>query len=161
LMAVSNILVTGGALLPISERTLSHPSIDATLGPGLSGWVGRLVETPIPQDWVGLARQVQLQRSGAPSYLFGERRQQGWGYYYLVTLAVKVPLTFWLIVAGRAAWARRIPSAGRDWILPVGIVAFLVMASLGSARNFGFRYLLPLAPLAIVWISGLAEAAGW
>ena len=28
---------------------------------------------------------------------------------------------------------------------------------LGSKRNYGFRYLLPLAPPAIVWVSALAE----
>jgi hypothetical protein len=161
IMAVSNIVVTGGALLPISERTGTHPSIDGKLGPGLSGWIGRLVETPIPQDWVGFARQVQLQHSGAPSYLLGERRDKGWVIYYLVALAVKVPLTFWPILVARAAWTRRIPSAGRDWVLPIGIIAFLAIASLGSSRNFGLRYLLPLAPLSIVWISGLAESDRW
>ena len=101
------------------------------------------------------------QRSGRPSYLFGEVRETGWWYYYLVALAVKVPLAFWLIVAARAALARRIPSAGRDWVLPACAVAFLAIASLGSTRNLGIRYLLPIAPLAIVWISGLAEGNAW
>ncbi len=31
----------------------------------------------------------------------------------------------------------------------------------GSRRNYGFRYLLPLAAPAIVWVSGLAEGARW
>ena len=64
-----------------------------------------------------------MQKSGAPSYLFGEIRETGWRHYYLVTLAVKVPLAFWLILALRAALARRIPSAGRDWALPAAAVA--------------------------------------
>ena len=37
----------------------------------------------------------------------------------------------------------------------------MAIASLGSTRNLGIRYLLPIAPLAIVWISGLAEANTW
>jgi hypothetical protein len=110
---------------------------------------------------VAFIRQSQMQRSGAPSYLFGELRQTGWKYYYLVALAVKVPLTFWLVVAARAALARRSPSAGRDWVLPVTAVAFLTIASLGSTRNLGVRYLLPVAPLAIVWISAMAEGQRW
>ena len=37
------------------------------------------------------------------------------------------------------------------------MVLFLAITALGSSRNYGLRYLLPLAPLAIVWVSGLAE----
>jgi hypothetical protein len=64
-------------------------------------------------------------------------------------------------MALRVAVARRIPSAGRFWALPAAAVAFLVIASLGSTRNLGIRYLLPIAPLAIVWISGLAACTPW
>jgi hypothetical protein len=161
IMGLSDVIVTAGATLPISGRTGDHPSIDGKVDPLVSTTLGRLLETPIPQDWVGFVRQALHQRSGAPGYLFGEVRETGWGHYYLVTLAVKVPLAFWLILAARAALARRIPSAGRDWVLPACAVAFLVIASLGSTRNLGIRYLLPIAPMAIVWISGLAATNAW
>jgi hypothetical protein len=46
-------------------------------------------------------------------------------------------------------------------MLPFTILVFLAVASLGSTRNYGIRYLLPLAPLAIVWVSALAEAGPW
>ncbi len=74
---------------------------------------------------------------------------------------MKVPLAFWLVLAARAAMSRRIRSTGRDWILPVAALVFLAIASIGSTRNLGIRYLLPVAPLAIVWISGLAEGNRW
>jgi hypothetical protein len=160
-MAMSDVVITGGALLPLSPRTGDHPSLINRFGPTVGGGLGRIVEARFPQDWVGFSRQVTLQRSGAPGYLLGELRETGWWYYFLVALAVKVPLTFWLVLATRAAVARRIPSSGRDWVLPVAMVAFLVIASLASTRNLGFRYLLPIAPLAIVWISGLAEGPRW
>jgi hypothetical protein len=161
IMALSNVVVTAGAMLPMSERTGPHPSFDGKFGPVVERGIRRLAETSFPQDWVGFLRQTLLQRSGAPSYLFGELRNTGWSYYYLVALAVKVPLTFWLVMALRAALARRIPSTGRDWVLPTAAAAFVALASLASTRNFGIRYLLPVAPLAIVWISGLAERRGW
>jgi Dolichyl-phosphate-mannose-protein mannosyltransferase len=161
IMGLSDVIVTAGATLPISTRTGDHPSIDGKLDPFLGQRLGRLLEMPIPQDWVGFVRQALHQRSGAPGYLFGEVRETGWGHYYLVTLAVKVPLVFWLILAARAALARWIPSAGKDWVLPACSVAFLVIASLGSTRNMGIRYLLPIAPLAIIWISGLAAGNAW
>src|SRR5262249_10198470 len=103
------------------------------------------------------------QRSGGSSYLFGTRRMHGWWYYYFVALAVKVPLTFWLLVLGRVGLglSGKLRSAGRDWMLPVSIGLFLTIAALGSSRNYGLRYILPLAPLALVWVSGLAEGGRW
>ncbi|HZW29869.1 MAG TPA: hypothetical protein VFF52_04125, partial [Isosphaeraceae bacterium] len=160
-MALANVAITGGALLPISQQTGAHPTFDGKFGPAVQRWLRSLIEAPFPQDWVGFLRQTILQRSGAPSYLFGELRETGWSYYYLVALAVKVPLTFWLVLAARAAVAGGIPSAGRAWVLPAAAAAFVTLASVASTRNFGLRYLLPIAPMAIVWISGLAEGKRW
>lgn len=158
-MVLVNLALTGFALLPLSERMASHPSFEGRVPPMIERFLRWLVETPIPQDWVGFATQMRHQRSGGPSYLLGETRQFGWWYYYLIALAVKVPLVFWPIalVRIRLAWRRRSEPPGRDLILPVAIFAFLVITALGSKRNYGLRYLLPLAPLAIVWVSALAE----
>jgi hypothetical protein len=162
-MAISDVVLTGGAMLAPSERSGSHPSIDGKYGPTVAGLMRLLYETPIPQDFAGFAHQFHLQTSSVTGYLFGERREAGWWYYYLVATAVKVPLLFFLVLVGRAALDRRIksPSSGSDWMLPVTIVVFLAIASIGSKRNIGFRYLLPIAPLAIIWISGLAWGGRW
>ena len=42
-------------------------------------------------------------------------------------------------------------------LLPVVFLLFLTITAVGSSRNYGMRYLLPLAPLAIVWVSAVAE----
>jgi hypothetical protein len=160
-MGLSDVVITGGAMLSISGQTGHHPSFTGRLGKAAERWISGAIETPIPQDWAGFVRQAIMQKLGGAGYLFGEVREMGWRHYYLVTLAVKVPLVCWLIVVLRAALTRRIPSTGRDWILPTAAVTFLAIASLGSTRNLGFRYLLPIAPLAIVWISGLAEGPSW
>src|SRR5262249_6734527 len=44
-----DVLVTGGATLPLSQGSGSHPSLDSRLGPWLGGVVTRAVEAPIPQ----------------------------------------------------------------------------------------------------------------
>lgn len=165
-MGLSNLVVTGFATLPMSTTAGAHPSVDPRIPGSLRRLAERVIELPIPQELVGFATQVIHQRSGGPSYLFGERREQGWWYYYLVALAVKVPLTFWLLMAGRLLWRRPIRSSGHDAMLPATIAIFLAIVSLASSRNYGIRYLLPMAPLAIVWVSGLAEVAfsgrsGW
>ncbi|MBX6314356.1 MAG: glycosyltransferase family 39 protein [Isosphaeraceae bacterium] len=160
-MVLSNWVLTGFALMPLSQRAGAHPSLDGRFGPLLGRLVARAVETPLPQDWVGFATQVHHQRSGGPSYLWGEQRMTGWWYYYFVALAVKVPLSFWLLVVGRIGLGRRVRSNGGDEIIPLALGVFLLAAALGSSRNYGIRYLLPLAPLAIVWVSALAEADRW
>ncbi len=163
--------VTGFAVLSLSGRSGYHPS-----APNL-GW---LLELPIPQDWAGFATQLRHQRNGGPSYLLGERRMTGWWYYFPVALAVKVPLACWLLIGARLAYcllgrrSARKPSPARGEgaecsshadkkgsLLPLVIAAFLAIAMFASKRNYGVRYLLPMAPLAIVWISALAERRGF
>ena len=158
-LLLADFAITGFALLPPSRSTGDHPTINASFGGTLANGIARIYETPVPQDWVGLATQLHHQMSGGSSYLLGQRRTIGWKYYYFVAMAVKVPLTFWLLLAARAAlaWRRDETCRPRDDLLPLTIGLFLAIAAAGSARNYGLRYLLPLAPLAIVWISRLAE----
>jgi hypothetical protein len=163
-MLVADLVVTGAAVMPLAHTTGGgHPSLDGRFShyPGLGRLVTRAVETPIPQDWVGFATQIQHQRSGGSSYLLGERRMHGWWYYYFVALAVKVPLSFGLLVIARGLAGRRTGTGCHDWVLPAIAVIFLAATAIGSSRNYGLRYLLPLAPIAIVWVSALAEREGW
>ena len=156
-MILSNLILTGFATTPLSVRAGPHPWLEGRLSPGPLRWANEILATSFPRDWVGFANQVMHQRNGGPSYLMGERRMTGWGHYYLVALAVKVPLAFWLLVAGRSALKARPSRGDRDWIMPVIIATFLLVAMLGSKRNYGYRYLLPVATPAIVWVSALAE----
>jgi 4-amino-4-deoxy-L-arabinose transferase-like glycosyltransferase len=160
-MLLANLVVTGFAVLPLSGATGRHLTIETHFSGRLGPWIARLYETPIPQDWVGLANQMHHQISGGPSYLLGERRMTGWLSYYFIALAVKVPLAFWLLLAGRMATAKGIQDnpRRRDDVLPITIGLFLAIVALGSARNYGVRYLLPLFPLAIIWVSMLGEEA--
>jgi hypothetical protein len=159
-MTLSNVLVTGGALLPLSESRGVHPTL-ASSGPVVERIITRVLECPLPQDWVGFVRQAHHQRAGGPSYLFGERRMTGWWYYYFVCLAFKAPIGLWMLASARA-WISRSSAGGvGDRLILLTIAAFLAIVSIGSSRNYGIRYLLPVAPLAIVWISGLAEVGPW
>jgi len=160
-MAAADVAITGGSMAPISGQSGDHPSFTGKIPPAAERLVRQVVETPIPLDWAGFIRQAVIQKMGGPSYLFGQTSNTGWRHYYLVTLAVKVPLCFWLVMLVRGVLGKRIASAGLDWVLPAAAAAFLALASLGSTRNLGIRYLLPVAPLAIVWISGLAQAGRW
>lgn len=161
IMLLSNAAVTGFAHLPLSKSHGRHPTIEKWFGSSRVDLLTSLYETPIPQDWVGIATQTHHQASGGPSYLLGERRMKGWWYYYLIAIAVKVPLTFWLLIAMRLILMKQCPPEPKakllNTVLPLIILLFMVITLLGSSRNYGVRYLLPLAPLTIVWLSSLGE----
>ena len=159
IMGLSNLVLTQFALLPMSQTKDSHPGIDQRVPEIVRNMVERAVEVPIPQEIVGFANQVLQQRSGGLSYLFGERRGMGWWYYYFVAIAVKLPLTFFALILGRTILSRQIKSSGRDSMLLVVMALFLFVTAIASSRNFGIRYLFPISPLAIIWVSGLAESS--
>ena len=101
-MMLSNAALTGFVCLPLSKSHGHHPTLERWFGISGNNIAALLYETPLPQDWVGFANQMHHQASGGPSYLFGERRMNGWWYYYLVALAVKTPLCLlWLLIAAR------------------------------------------------------------
>ena len=161
IMLLANLVVTGFARLPLSTSHGRHPTLERWLGGSSGVLLARLYETPLPQDWVGFATQMHHQASGGPSYLLGERRMTGWWYYYLVALAVKVPLTFWLLAAARLGLSGASdpdpPARSYNALLPLVFFLYLAITAVGSSRNYGVRYLLPLAPLAIVWVSAVGE----
>jgi hypothetical protein len=164
IMVFADLAITSFAMISLSPTRGEHPSI----GP-LSRLVGatlatRMYESPIPQDLVGFITQTYLQVSGGASYLFGERKMTGWWYYYFVALAVKLPLAFWWFFCARLALGTSAASGDRAQprtraLIVVFIMLFLTITALCSSRNYGVRYLLPLAPLAIVWISAVAESS--
>jgi hypothetical protein len=160
-MVLADAAVTGFACMPLSTSHGRHPTIERWFNPRVVDLIARLYETPLPQDWVGFATQLHHQASGGPSYLFGERRMTGWWYYYLVAVAVKVPLTFWILTVARIALRRRCPGVFPPFCenerLPLVFLLYMVITAIGSSRNYGVRYLLPLAPLAIVWVSEIAK----
>jgi Dolichyl-phosphate-mannose-protein mannosyltransferase len=162
ILLLADATVTGFANLPLSTSQGHHPTIERWFGRGGNELLAWIYEIPLPQDWIGFAVQMHHQTFGGPSYLFGARRMQGWWYYYLVAVAVKVPLTFWALVAARLA----LPGRSRNDasfseynnLLLLVFVLYLSITAAGSSRNYGIRYLLPLAPLAIVWISALGKS---
>lgn len=120
------------------------------------------VPLPVPADYV---RGIDFQRSDFEgkfrSYLAGEWRSVGWWHYYLVGLALKVPLStlaLLLVSATLLIMRRPLTCSWRDdltLLLPVAAVLTLVSSQTGFSHHL--RYVLPLFPFAIVF----AGRAGW
>ena len=74
----------------------------------------------------------------------------GWWYYYLIAVAVKVPLTFWLLVAARLALMKRrppeVPSQDfNDRCSPSFFSSTMVITAVGSSRNYGCALPSPIS----------------
>ena len=164
-MFLADWVLTGFATAPISPNRGEHHSLDRGMPASWRTIASRALETPIPRDLAGFATQVRLQGRGGTSYLMGRRSEKGWWYYYFAALAVKTPLSLWMIVLARSFRRgdsdARERERGMESLIPVVIGVFLAIAAAGSSRNFGVRYLLPLAPLTIVWGSRIVEGNIW
>ena len=105
---------------------------------------------------------------GYPVYLDGELRSRSWWYYYLFTLAYKVPegtlalagLTAVVAIAGRR---NRCPALDEAAVWAVPAVVLGVM-SVATNINLGLRYVLPIFPYVFIgmgrlvpWASGLGR----
>jgi 4-amino-4-deoxy-L-arabinose transferase-like glycosyltransferase len=118
---------------------------------------------PFPANFVqGIDAQRQEFELEKWSYLRGEWRHGGWWYYYLYSLAVKVPLGTWLLgllACGVMLLRRGYSATWRDEMtLLAPIVVVLVLVSSQTGFNHHMRYVLPILPFAFVWISKVARA---
>lgn len=87
-------------------------------------------------------------------YLNGELSRTGWYHYFLVVLALKLPLGLLLAlaVAGWSGVARRAPRTAFVLVPPL---VFFVLASLARV-DLGVRVVLPVLPFLYVLAAGLA-----
>ena len=121
-------------------------------------WLGQ-VPVPLPACYVeGIdVQKHEFARADRPSYLAGEYRYPGWWYYYLYALAIKVPLGFWVIGAITIVQCARPKTRLASWrdqlflLLPAVVVLTLVSSQTGINRHM--RYVLPVFPFVLIWIS--------
>jgi hypothetical protein len=165
-------LITGGSLIVVNagyEFTgtgtrlgtidfVSRPFAGDATGQPL-GWGNRFRGTsvadltiPVPVDFLrGIDTQWRDMAAGRPSYLRGEWRTDGWWYYYLYALGVKLPLgSIGLIITGAvsalvAAVRRSVSWAelAAVWLPPTAI---LILVSAHTEFNHHMRYVLPAVP---------------
>ncbi|NQT14212.1 MAG: hypothetical protein HQ582_15765, partial [Planctomycetes bacterium] len=119
------------------------------------------VPVPLPKNYVQGAdlQKWDFERTRW-SYLRGEWRTQGWWYYYLYGLAIKVPIgTLVLIILAAIASARwrvfRAPWRDEIYLLIPGLI-ILVLASCQLGLNKHLRYVLPILPFLFIWMSKVA-----
>jgi hypothetical protein len=110
-------------------------------------WLASL-PCPLPMHYVaGFDEQRFESEGGYQMYLRGTLRRTGWWYYYFYALAVKAPLSTWLLL-GLAVfdfvWSGE--RRGRHRVLWWLALAPLLAMSLLTDINLGLRYVLPVLP---------------
>ncbi len=134
--------VFGFAFGTIAE--IDHESLHRSQSVFGSTWFVTDLSVPAPALVDGILIVKNHDHWGHPAFLFGEKRWQGWWYYFPVALFYKTPVPFLLLaLAGCVLLFRRRPE-----------VALIAAATLGVAMtshlNIGVRHVLPIyAPLAI------------
>jgi hypothetical protein len=125
-------------------------------------WLSQL-PVPVPANYLqGIDVQKHDFEKHFNPYLRGEWRKQGWWYYYLYALTIKVPLGVWLLalLAAFLGLTRRGYAASwRDEIVVLA-PALLVLTFVSAQTGFNHhsRYVLSIFPFAFVWMSKAARA---
>jgi hypothetical protein len=147
--------------IPFVSRALGDPEVAVPPPEGSNRFRGTWMEglrVPVPANYL---RGIDVQRRDFErinwSYLRGEWRQDGWWYYYLYALGVKVPMGTWGLVALALVLGltrRGYAASWRDELcLLAPLLVVLVLVSSQTGMNHHMRYVLPMFGFAFVWMS--------
>jgi hypothetical protein len=125
-----------------------------------NSWLGT-IPLPLPRNYVlGIdLQQHDFEQYPRPFFLGGTWSKEGWWYYYLYAAAIKVPLSFWLLIAVgcliRFYDGRTVFSPRDEIAVLFPCFAILITVSSKTGINEHLRYALPCLPFLIVWVSAL------
>lgn len=162
---------------PLSAKLRKNPTLGGPVRPLILNhpWVARVVDDfatrtplPMPSFFRGFYNMVNHTVQGHSTYLLGQSSEKGWWYYFPVVAAVKTPtgtLLLLLLALGVSAWSvfrnglmagwRRLRELRPEWYLLAIPAAMYFAACMGSHINIGIRHMLPMYPLALMWIAAV------
>jgi hypothetical protein len=159
-----------GPLVPHED---SHPLLDGFIpgnNPSIKRAVYALAENlPIPapayfSDFAWLRRYT---RAGHPAFLMGRYAVRGWWFYFPIAFAIKTPIPLLILLAVAICLSlRHREELSREYFLLVPMV-FLFLASMFSPIDIGYRNILPVLPVAFVYVSKVStlfikgRVVGW
>ncbi|HZL37397.1 MAG TPA: hypothetical protein VFC78_18915, partial [Tepidisphaeraceae bacterium] len=125
-------------------------------------WLGH-IRVPLPENYVS---GIDIQKSEFDehlwSYLNGQWRHGGWWYYYLFALLIKVPIGAWALglIALTVCFMKRgyRSTFGNELCVLLPFVAVLGLVSSQTGFDHHMRYVLPIFPFAIIWVSKVARS---
>jgi hypothetical protein len=155
-LLVTILVIAAGYKFAFSPAGLENmrPAFDRIVGTSgrAHDVVYRALQIPVPAGAFlrGIDELWSHNEEGHPNYFLGQRRTNGWFYYYPVLLAVKTPIAFLLLfVAGIAFLARE--ANWRAWSI-VASLGGMLLVGLANHVNTGIRHILPV----YVMLAGIA-----
>lgn len=117
------------------------------------------ISGPLPTFLAGIERILFLSSGGRPSFLLGEFSTEGFvSYFPTVFLAKTPPLYLGLLILLLYRARNALSTLFRPAVaLLVPFLFFFAMA-VASSLNIGYRHLLPIIPLLIIFVSGAASS---
>ncbi len=143
---------------PLGEYTFLSDSLSGSDGSANrfnGSWLHQL-PVLMPQQWLlGLDRQQVDFEVGLVSYAMGQRSSHGWWWFYLYSMAVKLPTgTLLAILVGSIYWGRGAARGIRGglvlWLIALAVIE-VTAAKSGFAQQH--RYIFPLYPPLFVLMS--------
>lgn len=106
------------------------------------------IPMPIPSEMLQGMDYLKWEfERGMPCYLLGEWKFRGWWYYYLVAMAVKFPIGYFVLIAigvgSMASSFVRRKSVRGEWLVLLVAVLFLAQVSSQIGFTHHLRYVLP------------------
>lgn len=116
------------------------------------------ITKPLAQWFLGFFMVTSHVEGGHDAYLLGQVSNQGWWYYYPVTLALKTPIPLFILLALVLIFWKRLPK--KDWftevylwVLPIALMAMGIQGKL----CLGVRYMLPLYAFIFLFLARLGS----
>ncbi len=144
------------------SSALKGPENSEFYGNRFSETICGIIPMPVPADYIkGIDIQKRDFEGNFKSYLFGETRDSGWYYYYLVSLFLKEPIAIWIMLLASIAFyttSHRFDfESSNNYGLEIliyssGLFVFLFVSS-QTGFNHHFRYVLPFLPSFYLLIS--------
>jgi 4-amino-4-deoxy-L-arabinose transferase-like glycosyltransferase len=157
IFVLSVVVIDAGYLFQGSGRALSEYTFHSRFMLRIAGLLPGGFPVPLPSPYVEGFDLVRLDTEAGefPNYFFGRWSREGSLLYYPATLLFKTPLP--LLAAWLAApFARLRPRPRGELFVVLPLVVLLAAFSTFSMRiNYGIRYLLPVLPLALVYVGRL------
>ncbi len=166
------VLITAGAVIFLFygmewEPLATDPEMISKLeaaasAPGQPAWkklcfrAAVNVPIPAPSYIKGISYLLRHFRQGHDAYLMGQYSRKGWWYYFIVSVLIKTPIPFLLLILLSVFPFRKAPSlmwSDRIFLLAPPIVFYA--AALTSPMNIGHRHILPIYPFLFIWCSRL------
>lgn len=161
ILSLSVVVINGGYFFQGSGRALADYDFHSRFMKGIAGLLPGRLPVPLPSPYLEGFDLVRLDTETGefPNYFFGRWSREGSILYYPATLLFKTPLL--LLAAWLAAPFARLrqqrPRGELFVVLP--LVLLLAAFSVFSMKiNYGIRYLLPVFPLALVYMGRLVPA---